>query len=401
MSANPVLPPELTDRIIDYLHDDNRSLSVCSLVYRSWLPTARYHRFDMVVLKVMEMSTFQALLDSSPAVANVVSKLSLEASTRFSIEYFPNNDPLSIISRMPHLRHLRLVRLKIFMTDLQCFTSASNLNLLNSLSFDHCRFSSYESVIVFVSFFSGLRHLSMYDVSNGLQIAPAQFPVYRNPHLEELHLEGFDYREDFHLWLTSPKSMVKSLSCTIENETDSRQSGAALRLLGESIERLEIVVDSDAALGSIFKGRWFSLEPCTKLRHCNLSFRFREMCVRENQSLPWVINIIAQASSSYIETLTVKIEGDNIDMDNLLALDSECGVRELSVVEFDQLDALDWELLVEVLSSEKFATLSSITFIGKGLSQTISAELKKKHPMLERILLFSTSERSSRCKVWS
>ncbi len=152
---------------------------------------------------------------------------------------------------------------------------------------------------------------------------------------------------------------------------------------------------------AIFKGRWFSLEPCTKLRHCNLSFRFREMCVRENQSLPWVINIIAQVSSSYIETLTVKIEGDNIDMDNLLALDSECGFRELSVVEFDQLDALDWELLVEVLSSEKFATLSSITFIGKGLSQTISVELKKRHPMLERILLFSTSERSSRCTIWS
>ncbi|EMD30984.1 hypothetical protein CERSUDRAFT_60622, partial [Gelatoporia subvermispora B] len=41
----PTFPPELTDRVIDYLHDDNTALGNCGLVCRAWLPSSRMHLF--------------------------------------------------------------------------------------------------------------------------------------------------------------------------------------------------------------------------------------------------------------------------------------------------------------------------------------------------------------------
>jgi len=39
------LPPELIDRIIDYLHDSHADLSACSCVCRAWLESSRFHLF--------------------------------------------------------------------------------------------------------------------------------------------------------------------------------------------------------------------------------------------------------------------------------------------------------------------------------------------------------------------
>lgn len=44
------LPVELTDIVIDYLHDDTGSLRFCSLVSQSWVNATRYHLFHKVHL---------------------------------------------------------------------------------------------------------------------------------------------------------------------------------------------------------------------------------------------------------------------------------------------------------------------------------------------------------------
>ena len=46
--SNPPLPPELLDSVVDFLHDSHRSLRVCSLVSKSWIPRARKHLFANV-----------------------------------------------------------------------------------------------------------------------------------------------------------------------------------------------------------------------------------------------------------------------------------------------------------------------------------------------------------------
>ncbi|OCH84290.1 hypothetical protein OBBRIDRAFT_741816, partial [Obba rivulosa] len=44
------LPPELTDTIIDFLHDDDAALRACSLTCRAWLRSSRTHLFGSVSL---------------------------------------------------------------------------------------------------------------------------------------------------------------------------------------------------------------------------------------------------------------------------------------------------------------------------------------------------------------
>ncbi|OCH87435.1 hypothetical protein OBBRIDRAFT_736158, partial [Obba rivulosa] len=44
------LPPELTDRVIDFLHDDLNALRSCALVCHAWLSASRYHVFRSLVI---------------------------------------------------------------------------------------------------------------------------------------------------------------------------------------------------------------------------------------------------------------------------------------------------------------------------------------------------------------
>ncbi|KAH9915123.1 uncharacterized protein B0H18DRAFT_915170, partial [Fomitopsis serialis] len=72
------LPPELTDRIIDYLHTDVHSLCACALTCRTWLPAARYHRFRSVSVAHEEgIATFETLVASSPAIGHIVEDLEI------------------------------------------------------------------------------------------------------------------------------------------------------------------------------------------------------------------------------------------------------------------------------------------------------------------------------------
>jgi hypothetical protein len=47
------LPPELIDRIIDYLHDSPADLHTCARVCRAWLDPSRFHLFYTVSIRLM------------------------------------------------------------------------------------------------------------------------------------------------------------------------------------------------------------------------------------------------------------------------------------------------------------------------------------------------------------
>jgi len=47
----PLLPPELVDEIIDYLHSDKHALMACTLTHRNWLPRARFHLFHSLLVR--------------------------------------------------------------------------------------------------------------------------------------------------------------------------------------------------------------------------------------------------------------------------------------------------------------------------------------------------------------
>jgi hypothetical protein len=58
------LPVELTDRIIDFLHSQRRTLAICSLVCKGWVPASRYHFFQELRLNPFQPIDLLELIQS-------------------------------------------------------------------------------------------------------------------------------------------------------------------------------------------------------------------------------------------------------------------------------------------------------------------------------------------------
>ncbi|RPD55216.1 hypothetical protein L226DRAFT_470677, partial [Lentinus tigrinus ALCF2SS1-7] len=73
------LPAEVTDTILDYLHDDRATLRTCCLVARTWLPSCRYHLFSEVVVRSAEhplsLANFLEFLPTSQDIASYIRTL--------------------------------------------------------------------------------------------------------------------------------------------------------------------------------------------------------------------------------------------------------------------------------------------------------------------------------------
>lgn len=64
-----IVPPEISDYIMDYLWDDYHALAACSLTCRAWIPTNRSHLFEFVHLEhESKIVQFLEILDH-PSIA--------------------------------------------------------------------------------------------------------------------------------------------------------------------------------------------------------------------------------------------------------------------------------------------------------------------------------------------
>ncbi|KAF8970471.1 hypothetical protein BDZ97DRAFT_95945 [Flammula alnicola] len=74
---NRHIPIEVVEVIIDHLHNDKKSLNVCTLVARRWLPTSRYHLISSVRV---DQKNYRGLLEllSAPYARLAVSVLELK-----------------------------------------------------------------------------------------------------------------------------------------------------------------------------------------------------------------------------------------------------------------------------------------------------------------------------------
>jgi hypothetical protein len=62
--SNPPIPQELTEGIIDLLHDDIHALGTLALVSKSWLPRSRFHLFEELRISQADIDSFLVVLDS-------------------------------------------------------------------------------------------------------------------------------------------------------------------------------------------------------------------------------------------------------------------------------------------------------------------------------------------------
>ncbi len=105
LPAEPHLPPEILDHIVDYLHGDAASLLNCGLCSRNLLRVSRYHLFHDLVMKLSATDLFSLLgLLRSPAnrIAPFVQRIVLFNIPAF-LRTHGRSDVVRAIRIIPHI----------------------------------------------------------------------------------------------------------------------------------------------------------------------------------------------------------------------------------------------------------------------------------------------------------
>ncbi|KAJ3552870.1 hypothetical protein NM688_g3927 [Phlebia brevispora] len=398
----PLLPHELSDRIIDFLHDDRSTLSKVSLVCRSFLPATRYHRFSNLVLVGSRIERFNQLLDISPNLGAFVSNLVLNSGLSHTVWRRLSAETLSnMLQRMPALQFLdlRFLRLQDEVMDL-----IGTIKVLHSLSLVGCNVPSADSLAYLLGRLESLVRLEVEDLNFSEECAIGE--SVERPHILTLSATGLtdEATNQICSWILDDEGRLDILSfhTRLRSRAEAIATKNVIEQLGGTLTDFQMVVDAEASLTcelssipsessglltdvlAVFGESDIDLGCLTNLRSCRLVFKLREMCVPENLSLPWISTLVSQLSSSYLSNIAVNIQADNVQ--DLRALDSECGVRETFPVRFGELQALDWAAIEGALDNRLQGSLTVITMEGIGNPGVLQDFLHLSHPILAGLI---------------
>ncbi|KAI1793949.1 hypothetical protein LXA43DRAFT_1092308 [Ganoderma leucocontextum] len=326
------VPHELSDYIIDFLYDDPQSLRACASTCNAWAPASRFHLFRTVSLNSANSTTaFRRLLDSSPnlglyvhdlAVAKLTHVVTISLPDEALEELRPAQNTLpSILAHSPNLQTLSLSH-----ADLKCFVDIRMLAhpTVSSLTVSYCQFADLADVADLVSSFPSLASLSMSGLTwkdEARTPTPARLPSLRSLVL------GRDMdSEKLFEWLEA------ALSARCASERDADLVGAFLKLAGPSLHDLSLdwslTGDKTVVLPDSM-----SLGECAALKHLSLEFP-----VHFSAHLPWVTSFLATLGGTSLRSIS-------------------CEIRLLG-----NIDALDWEHLNKILSSEAYSSLEALKY---------------------------------------
>lgn len=248
------IPPELSDYIMDFLHDDRLALKTCSLTSRSWRPASRYHLYRKVLLPSMDScKTFHQLLRDSPSLASFTREVGISNVNSLSVADGVQGAAQqqfevlwsSIIPALTGAERLDMTFLKIddiFQTNL-----LGNLNTLTALSLQYCRFPSFLEFVMMIHSFSSLksctlRGLSWNEGSDAPSSATSIGTTSACPKLTKLVLGRDIPLEAIVGWLLAEDACQDLTSFTgcCSSAVDATLLGELLRSASSSIKELEL-----------------------------------------------------------------------------------------------------------------------------------------------------------------
>ena len=241
------LPHELTDRIVDFLHEDRLALSSLSLAGRSFLPTARYHRFSHLIL-VGRFEQFGRLIDASPDIGPSVSSLALDSGLSPTVwrELAERYGPL-LLDRMPGLQCLELRHL---MLPFGIMRSLGHIARLHNLSLVGCNLPCPDVLARTISSLVLLDHLSIEDISYGEDGVIADDIV--RPRIASLGVTGLTSAATSQTcaWILDGKASrdVRAFRTRIRSRDEAMATQDLIERLGETLTQFDMVVDADASL---------------------------------------------------------------------------------------------------------------------------------------------------------
>lgn len=268
MSPSIPVPPELTDMVVDHLHDDTQTLSSCSLVSRSWHCSARYHMFHTLNIRspslVEGFDKFLRFLDSSPNVWMFVKELHLLGHTPSSPYHTPEYcqlTPSTLLSILSKLSSLRSLTLEGISWDGSCEAitrgniagkAVGVIRALDTLTLRQVRpirdrgYPSFapSGIQGVFQLFSSLRRLRLYDVLyfdpiSSFFSAPASLPSLD---LQDLTIDGACGSRYFvdSILGSQALSTLRSLRIKSSGVSDAKSFRTLLRELAPTLQHLEL-----------------------------------------------------------------------------------------------------------------------------------------------------------------
>ncbi|KAJ6482286.1 hypothetical protein C8R47DRAFT_1133546 [Mycena vitilis] len=181
---HPRVPSEMSDMIVDHLHDDVPTLRQCSLVCKEWLPAARFHIFSVVNLSLYSIDQMLELLFYSESpIPQCIRHLSVIEGR--GGEFYPEwvNEKFAMVPvTFPGLSDATMTAIRVIM---------ARIVRLELMSF--VRFEDLDSYLGFLGSALSLRSLTSCVTGFGDE-SSSPYPAISTilPELVELEIENDD-----------------------------------------------------------------------------------------------------------------------------------------------------------------------------------------------------------------
>ena len=249
-----MLPQELVDHILDYLHDDIESLAACAFAGRALLHASRYHRFNGRNLTYTRAMLLQPLLVASSGLAASITTLAYQP---FGKSYKSTNVPAAVtfLQSLPNLIDLRI--------QARALPYIKHLSpQLAYLRVDDIWAESRRGLLVSLSLFPTLQELVLSDpylmphpveLEHDLDTHNPPAPNVRKLSFRDTSCAEFISRWFGSQGLTPP---LHSVVQTIRGRVHTRLFVAQSRTLAPLVQDLEIVFKPDGTMEGAF------IRPC-------------------------------------------------------------------------------------------------------------------------------------------
>ncbi|OBZ73453.1 hypothetical protein A0H81_06663 [Grifola frondosa] len=261
------LPPELTDRVIDHLHDDARSLRACALVCRAWLPRARYHLFHDISLSLshgrhkLRFERFDRLLECYPHLGYFVRKLSMRGSS----SSLPQKSYSRTLARMPNVTNI--IWTEAFFHPSAAFDRFKYLTGLHLENYGFPSLNDFASLICSLSHLEELSCTSVRAAECTSIVTPFLFSPL--PSLRRLHFDNVVMSHImFTRWISTNSMHTHLDSLTLLSILPDHLSAwiVLVKSAGPSLRRFAVSPQHPHVLGTLLRIDRLDLSPCTQLQ---------------------------------------------------------------------------------------------------------------------------------------